>query len=540
MKVLIIGGYGVFGERLSRLLAIDGHDVCVAGRNADAAQNLADEIGCRSTVIDRNETLGILTDYDVVIDAAGPFHTYGKDPYRLAREAISRGTHYLDLSDNAEFCMGIAQLDALAKQAGLCALSGVSSVPALSSAAVRALAKDDQICSIDSAILPGNRAPRGLSVMHSILEQAGRPMKVWRGNRWTQSYGWSDPAHYALPQGVTRQAWQISVPDQQLFPDHFGAESVVFRAGLELAIMRYGLAVFAYIRRFIPFTVTRPIVQLFQFAANLLKPFGSGRGGMSVQIVTPFETRRWSLLAEDGDGPYIPAIPARALLRRKALPVGAGVALEVITLDEAETAMSDLRVQTEVETQTYKAIFPSLLGVEFETLPKAIQRTHLTIDQSHWLGRCKVRRGKGLWPTLLATIFGFPYPHPDTPVEVTKTVTPAGETWIRNIGGRRFRSHLKLTPEGMMEKFGPFVFLIGLTVSENKLQYPVMKGWLGPLRLPNWMLPESNAWESEQDGVFHFDVELRAPITKGLLVRYQGYLKPNKSTPTSLQKGCKT
>jgi uncharacterized protein YbjT (DUF2867 family) len=42
MKVLVLGGHGVFGERVLRLLRRDGHEVTVAGRDLASAQRLAD------------------------------------------------------------------------------------------------------------------------------------------------------------------------------------------------------------------------------------------------------------------------------------------------------------------------------------------------------------------------------------------------------------------------------------------------------------------------------------------------------------------
>jgi uncharacterized protein YbjT (DUF2867 family) len=38
MKVFIVGGYGVFGGRLTRLLLRDGAQVCVSGRDHRKAQ----------------------------------------------------------------------------------------------------------------------------------------------------------------------------------------------------------------------------------------------------------------------------------------------------------------------------------------------------------------------------------------------------------------------------------------------------------------------------------------------------------------------
>lgn len=524
MKVLVLGGYGVFGERLARMLVRDRHEVTLAGRDAAKAQRLADELGCAALRMDRRSDLHLLSGYQVVVDAAGPFHAYGDDPYRLPRAAIAAGLHYLDLADNAQFCAGIATLDAEAKAAGVCVLSGLSSVPALSSAAVRALSGDKVPQLIETAILPGNRSPRGISVMTSILSQVGRPMQVWRGGRWTQTTGWSEPRSYLLPDGLTRQGWQIEVPDQTLFPAHFGAQSVQFRAGLELSVMRYGLAGFATLRRWLPIPITPVVVRSFKFAADLLAPFGSGRGGMTVMVSLGRERRFWRLLAEGEDGPFIPGIASRALLRRSTLPVGARPALEAISLEEAEAAMSDLRVRTERGVEPAIPLFERVLGNNFETLPEAIQRSHQTVDVNHWQGRASVQRGESYWSRVLARLFGFPPEDNDVAVNVSKTVTANGETWQRRFGNRIFRSRLAASKRGMTESFGPFTFLLDLKADAGALHYPVVSGRLGPLPLPRWLLPVSIAKEQVIDGRFCFDVKILAPVTKDLLVHYQGWL----------------
>lgn len=531
MRVLVLGGYGVFGERLARLLLRDGHQVTVAGRDAAKAQALAQELGCAGLQMDRQRDLHLLAGQEVVVDAAGPFHAYGADLYALPRAAIAAGVHYLDLADDARFCAGISALDGQARAAGVCVLSGLSSVPALSSAAVRALAGTDRPEVIDVAILPGNRSPRGLSVMRSILSQVGRPSQVWRGGRWVPCRGWSDPRAYLLPGGLVRQGWRIEVPDTTLFPGHFGAASVTFRAGLELGVMRYGLAGFGWLRRRVPVPINAPVLRAFKLAADLLSPFGSGRGGMSVMVAIGAKRRFWRLLAEEGDGPFIPAIASRALLRRSDLPIGAGPALEAITLDEAEAAMADLQVRTERGTEPALPPFAQVLDAGFEHLPEVIRATHRTLDVSHWQGRASVERGTGLWSRLLAVLFGFPPAAPDVPVEVTKTVTPRGETWVRQFGTRRFRSHLAATRRGMTERFGPFTFRLGLQVRDGALHYPVRSGRIGPLPLPRWLLPVSIAREHVENGQFRFDVRILAPVTRGLLVHYRGGLSPCSALP---------
>ncbi|MES2548910.1 MAG: DUF4166 domain-containing protein [Pseudomonadota bacterium] len=528
MKVLILGGTGVFGSRLARILGRDGHQLTIAARSLAPAQALAAELKATALQIDRNGDLAGLAGHDVIIDAAGPFHTYGADPYRLAKAALLSGAHYLDLADNAAFCTGITALDSLARQADRAAISGLSSVPAISSAAVRALCGSDQPIHIDGAILPGNQSPRGLAVMASILAQAGPPFPVYQGGSWTTAPGWSDPQDYPLPGGLSRQGWRIEVPNTRLFPAHFGAKTVDFRAGLELGVMRYGLAAFAALRRRVPFPVTTPLVRAFRLAANLLAPFGTGTGGMSVAVTTATHRHTWTLLATDGDGPFVPAIAIRALLRRPTLPVKAAPALEIVTLAEIEAAMSDLSIRCDRRTAPLDPIFPRVLGPAFATLPEAVRATHQTAGTTRWTGRASVTRGTAAWSRLIATLFGFPPATPDIPVDVTKTATAKGETWTRSFGNRSFRSQLRATAQGMTERFGPFTFRLGLTVRDQALHYPVVAGRLGPLPLPRWLLPVSEAREYAIDGYFHFDVRLYAPVTGALMVHYRGHLRPKQ------------
>ena len=56
---------------------------------------------------------------------------------------------------------------------------------------------------------------------------------------------------------------------------------------------------------------------------------------------------RWTLLAEAGDGPHVPALPARIVVRKLldgVLPTGAKPALFDLELDEVETAAPELQL----------------------------------------------------------------------------------------------------------------------------------------------------------------------------------------------------
>ena len=532
MKVAIIGGTGVFGSRIAEMLARDGHEVLVCGRRLEAATEIAQAIGATALALDRTKDLPVLWEQalDVVVDAAGTFQMYGKDPYQLPRQAIEQGVHFFDLSDDAAFSSGINELDQLAKENGVFVLSGVSSVPALSASVVSALAKQlDTIVSIETAILPGNRAPRGQSVVDSILLQTGLPFRSWLAGRWIDRRNWSKPMNYDLGHGIKRRGYLINVPDLLLFPKAFGAKSVIFRAGLELPVMNYGLAILSVMRSKLGFGFPGWFRRLVRWAADVLHPFGSNVGGMIVMVTglkDGVQTRAvWRLLAREGDGPYIPGIAVRALLRRpEAIEAGARTPTSDLDLETAEAAMSDLAVESSITLEYPRPIFPSVLGHAFQDLNDAVQLTHSSVSPTRWEGRGKVTRGSSLFARVLAWLFRFPDQADDVEVRVTKTPTEDTETWARTFGQRRFQSVLTKTDAGMTERFWPFTFLLELKVQDGALSYPVKAGRMGPIPLPKWLLPTSKAREFEQDGVFHFDVELRAPITGALLVHYQGQL----------------
>jgi len=216
MRIVVLGGYGVFGGRLARLLIEPGHDVVVAGRQHDRAATFCADWGGTPAVVDRDrnprQALERLTP-DLVVDAAGPFQDAERNGYPIARAALAAGADCLDLSDDAAFTSGIAAPDAEVRAAGRVVLSGVSTVPALSSAVVDALSRDlVRIDRTESAILPGNRAPRGLSVIRAFLAQAGRSLAVWRDGEWTEVRGWSDHRRIALPGLAPFPATLIGAP----------------------------------------------------------------------------------------------------------------------------------------------------------------------------------------------------------------------------------------------------------------------------------------------------------------------------------------
>jgi hypothetical protein len=466
-----------------------------------------------------------------VVDAAGPFQAYGDNPYRLARFCIEHGISYLDLSDDAAFTAGIAQLNAAAAAAGCFVLSGVSSVPAISAAAVTALSEGlSELSVIETALAPANRSPRGRSVVASVLSQTGEPLCIWRGGTWRPYRGWSEARTVSFGPNFKRRVSLIGAPDLKLFPEAFAARSVIFRAGLELAAMRWSLALLGFLRsRHLLPKLTRflnPILWLSQ----RLEHFGSGKGAMAVEVTGLSDgkpaRRRWQIIAYDGDGPFIPAVPARAILRKHAsIQPGARSCLFDLSLSEIESALEGLSVQTSISSQKRPTLFQEALSERWEELPASVRRLHSVQDVEVFSGRANVTRGKGLLERGLSFFFSFPKAADNVAVAITKTRTALGETWERDFGGRRFRSYLSPSPRRFhcREQFFAFTYELELPMENGSLFLPVRRGWFFGIPLPRFLLPKSQAREYDVNGTFHFDVGLYAPLTGQLIVRYEGY-----------------
>lgn len=532
MNVVVIGGYGVFGSRICELLVKDGHSVFIAGRNLNDAQALANTLNAKAVEIDRSADLSKIGHLQAtaVIDASGPYHAYGNDPYRLVRYCLKNGINYIDLSDSAEFTLGIAQFDELAKANKCFALSGASSVPAVSSAVVTELSRDfDSLDSIEITILPGNKAPRGHSVVASILSQVGLPLTLWRGGKWRLQTCWAEKKAYTFANGQKRQAKTIGAPDLAMFPTHFKAGSVIFRAGLELGILNLAVQIIASMNRLFGRPPPLWLLRLCHRIAVPTKAFGTDAGGMIVDVIGPSKgniyRNRWQLWATDGDGPYIPTITARAILAKHSqIPNGARACLSDISLDDLRSAFSDLAVSEKSVQTEYKTLFQNVLGDDFTNLPSQVRHLHSIVDFASFAGKATVTRGENWRSKLVATLFGFPNTGAEIPVQVEMTCQETREIWRRAFDGKSFYSILTPSKSGHFnERFGPFRFEMELPVINAALHMPVRRGWFLGIPMPKFLLPTSETQEFEENGLFHFDVSLSAPLC-GLLVRYQGWL----------------
>jgi NAD(P)-dependent dehydrogenase (short-subunit alcohol dehydrogenase family) len=538
-RILVIGGYGGFGARIAHRLAADGWSVIVAGRSIAKAIRFCDGH-------DHFEPLALDRDHDLadtlmrqrpfaVVDAAGPFQGAS---YVVATACITARCHYIDIADARDFVVAIGQLDATARQAGVAVISGASSVPALSSAVVRELTHDmTDLRAVEIAISASNRATAGVSVTRAILSYIGRPVRIWRGRRWDVAHGWHDLQREDFCVNGTqplkgRLVGLADVPDLELLPARLpDRPAVTFRAGTELTLQNLALGVLGTLVRRGWLERLDRLLPLLLHLQQFIRRLGSDRSGMIVRCFGRSQNaraeRRWTLIANDGSGPEIPALTVPVLLRRLrdgTLNAGARDAGTLLSLADFAPAFTAMPVRHEiVERRLPPSLYARVMGTAFDALPPRVRAMHDVLRDHGATGRAVVTRGRTPLARVIAALFGFPSAG-EHDLHVGFAERDGVETWTRDFAGRKFHSRLSQHGPHLVEAFGPLRFGFDLIADTEGLTMHIRRWWLGPLPLPLALAPRSVAREWQAGDRFHFDVPITLPLI-GLVAHYRGWLR---------------
>ncbi len=354
--VLILGGYGNFGKRIAARLVQYGIPVIIAGRDQAKAEALHRQLASDLVSVacfDAQRALkDALSKYTprVVINTCGPYQT---SDYAIAQTCIDHTVHYIDLADARRFVRDITTLDDAARQNNVSVISGASSVPGLSSAVLDHYKHEfSKIESLDFGISPGQKAERGLATTQAIFSYVGRPLEPYAGFK-KQNYGWQDLHRQHYPGLGYRWLANCDIPDLDLLPDRYGIGSIRFSAGLELGMLHLGLWGLSWLIRLgLPIDLPR-LAKPMLAASNIANGLGSADGGMHVVIKghdhnNQTQTRSWFIIARDGDGPYIPTVPAivltRQLLNGSFTTRGALPCVGLVTLDDYLDELKDKHI----------------------------------------------------------------------------------------------------------------------------------------------------------------------------------------------------
>lgn len=320
-RVLIIGGYGNFGRFIARRLAREPDiAVTIAGRSAESAKALAQALDVDWAVIDVQGHVDAeiaRMKPDIVVHTSGPFQGQS---YAVAETCIRNGCHYIDLADGRDFVTGITRLDDAATAAGVTAVSGASSVPALTSAIV-----DDNIGAfevlqtIDSGISTAQRTMRGRATARAVLSYAGISFTTLRRGKMDRVHGWQGLRWRKFPGLGWRPLANCDVPDLALFPQRYPTlETMRFQAGFELSILQISLWALSWLVRVGALPRLDVIAAPLLALARPLDLFGSDRSGFFLEMTGLDKDGRrqrigFDLVAGSGDGLMIPCLPAVVL-----------------------------------------------------------------------------------------------------------------------------------------------------------------------------------------------------------------------------------
>lgn len=549
MKILILGGYGVFGGRLAELLSdLPEIEFLICGRDLTRAKAFCaryrGQAQVRPFVLDRADIIQALRTQkpDLIIDASGPFQDYGVDRYHVIAACIDAGVDYLDFADAADFVFGVSKFDRQAKAAGVFVLSGVSSFPVLTAAVLREMAKTMDIDTVEGGIAPSPYAGIGLNVMRAVVSYAGAPVKLRRHGEPSYGVGLAESMRFtiAVPGRLPLRNIHFSlvdVPDLQVIPpEHPTLTEIWMGAGPVPELLHRILNLLAKLRSTFGLPSFEPFSRLFYAVLNRMR-FGEHRGGMFVRAKGIAQgrsvERSWHLLAEGDDGPYIPSMAIEAIVRKlltdERPSAGARPAVRALALADYDALFRERSIFTGFREQNPQApLYRELLGSAFATLPQRLQELHGHSGTRQWTGFAEIRRGQGLMAGLVAALVGFPKAAPHIPVTVTFSSEGGAERWVRDFGGKRFSSvqsagtnrdeHL------LVERFGPAKFALALVVEGDRLvMIPRQWAFLG-IPMPNILLPSGVSFETERNGYFYFDIEISMPMI-GRIVAYRGTLQ---------------
>lgn len=553
-KLLIIGGYGTFGGRLAGLLADDPElTLMIAGRSLHKAEQFAKCNPAPATLIpvafDRDgdvaEQIARLAP-DLVVDASGPFQTYGESPYRVADAAISIGAHYLDLADSTEFVCNVSALDEIAKRQDVFVLAGASTCPTLTSAVARHLS-NDLVCveSVSGGIAPSPFAGMGRSVVQAIAGYAGKPVQIIRNGRLEMEHTFASTRKFTIaPLGYTPLPPMtfslIDVPDLRLL-DSLGkpVDNTWFGVSTTPSVYHRFLRLLARGVKAGILPTLRPLAGIMHFVMNHLS-WGERRGGMFMEVRgTDLKgqqvQRSWHLIAEGNDGPTVPALAAAAIIRRcvagRIPEPGARPAMDALDLNDFLLMFKVLDIRTGERSEhlhNHPSIFERVLGEAWHSLPAPIRELHRADDLSNFAGLATIKRGDGLLARILGWVARLPDASTGVPVAVRISPHDDREIWDRDFDGYTFSSEMSAGSgrlEALMcERFGPCKFGMAL-VTEGDALYYISRCWtfLG-IPMPKWIMPNGRMVETVAEGKFVFHVEITIPLI-GHVVTYEGSLE---------------
>jgi hypothetical protein len=170
------------------------------------------------------------------------------------------------------------------------------------------------------------------------------------------------------------------------------------------------------------------------------------------------------------------------------------------------------------------ALFPMLLGREWDALDEPVRRMHGDAPRLCARGEADVGGATNLVARLLRRMVGLPAP--GTRCQLGFSIEREGnrEIWKRNFSGSSMRSVLDSAGGRLRERLGPMAFLFDLHRDGDAIDWKLRSTRLLGIPLPRWMSGNVLSRSGSRDGRYTFEVDVQMPLI-GTLVSYRGWLE---------------
>lgn len=198
MKVLVLGGAGSMGLGGTTLMLHypEIESVVLADLNLEAAEKAAAEFdsprvtAMQLDITDREKLIATAKQFDVVLNAVGPFTIFGKP---ILEAVIEAGVNYVDVCDDHDAASDLLSLDEKAKEAGITALICMGTTPGIANVQARYVA--DMLDSVDTLKIcwaitdPPGMEGSGADMIsgaawNHLIHVASGEVPIWKNGKW--------------------------------------------------------------------------------------------------------------------------------------------------------------------------------------------------------------------------------------------------------------------------------------------------------------------------------------------------------------------
>lgn len=221
-KVLIIGGTGHIGQCVAQDIQKQSQaSVTVTGRKSPYNQDFP----ClQFDLNDQDQIPKIISNFDLVVHCAGPFHY--RDG-RVLRNCIEAGINYIDVSDHRSFHFQATHCHQAALEAGVTAVLHTGVFPGISNLMARkGVEALDEVESIHLNYLVGGSGGAGLTVMRTTFLGIQSPFMAWMNGQWQEVTPYSEAETIDFPQYGNVNVYWFDVAETYTLTQSFAVDTV--------------------------------------------------------------------------------------------------------------------------------------------------------------------------------------------------------------------------------------------------------------------------------------------------------------------------